>query len=145
MPGPGRRDFLQAYPPEADQAVVDHEHQVIVATRTTNQASDKQQAVVMLEETIANVGAVPREVSADAGYYSAKAVAEPSVLGTDPFIAPDQTRHGHRPPPAPQRTHPQRSVHQGPDAPQVADQTRSQEVRAAHGNRGAGLRSDQAG
>ena len=84
MPGPGRRDFLQAYPPEADQAVVDHEHQVIVATRTTNQASDKQQAVVMLEETIANVGAVPREVSADAGYYSAKAVAEPSVLGTDP-------------------------------------------------------------
>ena len=31
-----------------------------------------QQAVVMIEEVIANVGAVPREVSADAGYYSAQ-------------------------------------------------------------------------
>ena len=30
----------------------------------------------MMEETIDNVGAVPREVSADAGYYSAKAVDE---------------------------------------------------------------------
>ena len=45
MPGPGGRDFLQAY---NCQAVVDHEHQVIVAARATNQASDKQQAVVMI-------------------------------------------------------------------------------------------------
>ena len=35
MPGPGGRDFLQAY---NCQAVVDHEHQVIVAARATNQA-----------------------------------------------------------------------------------------------------------
>ena len=44
MPGPGGRDFLQAY---NCQAVVDSEHQVIVAARATNQASDKQQAVVI--------------------------------------------------------------------------------------------------
>ena len=56
MPGPGARNFLQAY---NCQAVVDHEHQVIVAARATNQASDKQQAVAMIEEVIANVGAVP--------------------------------------------------------------------------------------
>ena len=98
MPAAGGRDFLQAY---NCQAVVDSEQQVIVATRATNVASDKQQAVVMIEETIANVGVVPREVSADAGYYSATAVAELSALGTDPFIAPEKTRHGHRPPPAP--------------------------------------------
>ena len=98
MPGPGGREFLQAY---NCQAVVDHEHQVIVATRATDVASDKQQAVVMIEEAIANVGVVPREVSADAGYYSAPAVADLQALGTDPFIAPEKTRHGYKPPPAP--------------------------------------------
>ena len=74
---------------------------VIVAARATNQSSDKQQAVVMIAETIDNVGAVPREVSADAGYYSAKAVDELYALGVDPFVAPEQTRHGRVVPPAP--------------------------------------------
>ena len=73
IPAPGGKDFLQAY---NCQAVVDSAHQVIVAARAANQTSDKQQAAAMMEETIDNVGAVPREVSADAGYYSAKAVGE---------------------------------------------------------------------
>ena len=98
MPGPGGRDFLQAY---NCQAVVDHEYQVIVATRATNVASDKQQAVVMTEEVIANTGEVPQEVSADAGYYSAQAVADLQALRVDPYVAPEKTRHGHQPPPAP--------------------------------------------
>ena len=98
MPASGGRDFLQAY---NCQAVVDHEHQVIVAARATNQASDKQQAVVMIGEVIANTGTVPKEVSADAGYYSATAVAGLQALGTDPFVAPEKTRHGTRPPPDP--------------------------------------------
>ncbi len=55
----------------------------------------------MIEETINNTGAVPKEVSADAGYYSAKAVDELYALGVDPFIAPEKTRHGWVPPPAP--------------------------------------------
>ena len=98
MPASGGGDFLQAY---NCQAVVDHEHQVIVVTRATNVASDKQQAVVMIEEVIANTGEVPKEVSADAGYYSATAVADLQALGLDPFVAPEKTRHGHQPPPAP--------------------------------------------
>ena len=65
MPGPGRRCFQQSY-----------NRQVIVAARATNQPSDKGQAVSMIEEATLNVGAVPKEVSADAGYYSAKAVEE---------------------------------------------------------------------
>ena len=44
MPGPGGRVFLQAYPPRADQAVVDSQHQVIVAARATNQSSDPPKA-----------------------------------------------------------------------------------------------------
>ena len=98
MPAPGGRDFLQAY---NCQAVVDHAHQVIVAARATNQSSDKQQAAAMMRETIDNTGAVPKEVSADAGYYSAKAVDDLQALGVDPFVAPEQTRHGRVVPPAP--------------------------------------------
>ena len=55
----------------------------------------------MMEETIGNTGAVPREVSADAGYYSARVVDELYALGVDPFIAPEKTRHGRVSPPAP--------------------------------------------
>ena len=98
MPGPGGRDFQQSY---NCQAVVDSEHQVIVAARATDQPSDKGQAVSMIEEAILNVGTVPKEVSADAGYYSAKEVEELYALGVDPFVAPERTRHGWVPPPAP--------------------------------------------
>ena len=45
IPAPEGKDFLQAY---NCQAVVDSAHQVIVAARATNQASDKQQAAAML-------------------------------------------------------------------------------------------------
>ena len=98
MPGPGGRDFQQSY---NCQAVVDNAHQVIVAARATNQPSDKGQAVSMIEETVNNTGAVPKEVSADAGYYSAKEVDGLYDLGVDPFVAPEKTRHGWVPPPAP--------------------------------------------
>ena len=50
---------------------------------------------------MSNTGAVPKEVSADAGYYSAKAVEELYALGADPFIAPEKTRHGRVLEPAP--------------------------------------------
>ena len=98
MPAPGGREFVQAY---NCQAVVDSANQVIVAARATNRSSDKRQAVGMMEETIANSGAVPRELSADAGYYSAEAIENIHALGVDSFIAPDQTRHGRVVAPAP--------------------------------------------
>ena len=142
IPAPGGKDFLQAY---NCQAVVDSAHQVIVAARATNQTSDKQQAAAMMEETIDNVGAVPREVSADAGYYSAKAVDELYALGVDPFVAPEQTRHGRVVPPAPRGLHTQPSVSQGPDATEVTDQAGSAALRFADANCGAGIRPDQTG
>ena len=97
MPGPGGRDFQQAYNCQPPFIL----RQVIVSARATNIPSDKQQAVTMIEETIANAGTVPKEVSADAGYYSAQAVEGLSALGVDPLVAPDKTRHGTRPEPAP--------------------------------------------
>ncbi len=42
-----------------------------------------------------------KEVSADAGCYSARAVDGLQELGVDPYVAPEQTRHGRVPPPAP--------------------------------------------
>ena len=42
-----------------------------------------------------------REVSADAGYYSVKAVEELYALGANPFIAPEKTRPGRVLEPAP--------------------------------------------
>ena len=55
-----------------------------------------------------NTGAVPKEVSADAGYYSAKAVDGLYDLGVDPFVAPEKTRHGRVLPPAPRGRIPSR-------------------------------------
>ena len=74
---------------------------MIVAARATGQVSDKGLAVAMTRETIPNTGETPRELSAAAGYYSAQAVAELEALGVDPYIAPERTRHGTRPEPAP--------------------------------------------
>ena len=98
MPGPGGGDFQQSY---NCQAVVDSAHQVIVAARATNQPSDKNQAFGMIQETMGNTDNAPREVSADAGYYSAQAVDGLYALGVDPYVAPDQTRNGSVVQPAP--------------------------------------------
>ena len=95
---PGERDFQQAY---NCQAVADSEYQVIVAAQATNLPSDKTLAVAMIEQTVGNTGAVPKEVSADAGYYSARAVDELHALGVDPFIEPEKNRHGQAIPLAP--------------------------------------------
>ena len=67
MPAPGGPDFLQGY---NCQTVVDSAHQVIVAARATNQASDKQQAVVMMEETISNTDVVCRYSGSSGQCYS---------------------------------------------------------------------------
>ena len=98
MPRPGGKEFDQAY---NCQAAVDSGHQVIVAANVINQPSDKAQALPLVMEIENNTGSLPKEASADAGYYSAKAIEELCILRVDPFIPPDKTRHGVVPPPAP--------------------------------------------
>lgn len=98
MPLPGGRDFTQAY---NAQLAVDTTHQIIVACDVTNQPVDKAQAVPMMEQIKDNTGVLPKEMSADAGYFSAKVVEELSTSGIEPFIPPDKTRHGISLPPAP--------------------------------------------
>ena len=142
IPAPGGKDFLQAY---NCQAVVDSAHQVIVAARATNQTSDKQQAAAMMEETIDNVGAVPREVSADAGYLLGKGSRRALCSGRGPV------RRAGADPPRPgcairaPRAHTQPSVSQGPDATEVTDQAGSAALRFADANCGAGIRQIKQG
>jgi hypothetical protein len=52
------------------QAAVDADHQVIVAQRLTNHASDAHQLEPMLDHIWTNRGREPLEPSADAGYCS---------------------------------------------------------------------------
>jgi len=98
MPAPGGKHFLQAY---NAQAVVDSSHQIIVAAELTNQPSDKGQAVPLVKAIRNNTGELPSEASADAGYFSGKAVEALSALGIEPLIPPDKTRHSIPLPPAP--------------------------------------------
>jgi hypothetical protein len=98
MPAPGGKHFEQAY---NAQAAVDSAHQVIVAAEITNQPSDKGQAEPMMQAVKANTGQLPRQMSADAGYFSSEAVQTLTSDGVDVYMPPDKTKHRSSLPPAP--------------------------------------------
>jgi len=93
MPAPGGKHFEQAY---NAQAVVDGASQVIVAVEVTEQPSDRGQAVPMMKRVKENTGALPKEMSADAGYFSGDVVRELTSQGIDVYMPPDKIGHGHR-------------------------------------------------
>lgn len=82
-------DFIQGF---NAQAAVDSEAQVIVAHAVTNQPPDAEHLAPMLDRIAENCGRLPRNLSADAGYFSAENVALAEALGTDPHIAPGRER-----------------------------------------------------
>ena len=98
MPRAGGKEFIQGY---NAQAVVDSQSQIIVACEVTDEPSDKLQALPMMEKTRANLGELPREVSADAGYFSSAVIQELCALGVEPFIPPDKLRHSVHQRPSP--------------------------------------------
>ena len=88
------------------QAVVDSEHQIIVAAETTAAANDKQQAVPLAQATLENLAAagieLPRDEqgqpqpipnTADSGYFSEANVREVTTLGLDPYYATGRQKH----------------------------------------------------
>ena len=88
------------------QAVVDSQHQIIVAAEVTRQANDKQQAVPMATATFTNLAAAgierpkgadgeatPIPNTLDAGYFSEEAVEGLEKQGMDPHIATDRQKH----------------------------------------------------
>lgn len=88
------------------QAVVDGEHQIIVAAEVTRAANDKQQAVPMACAALTNLEAagiprargadgavVPIPNTADTGYFSEEAVTGLEGLGMAPYIAVERQKH----------------------------------------------------
>jgi hypothetical protein len=98
MPAPGGKHFIQAY---NAQAVVDSANQVIVAAEVTNKSTDRGQAQPMMGIVKVNTGQLPRQMSADAGYFSSDAVKNLTARGIDVYIPPDKIGHRFTLPPAP--------------------------------------------
>jgi len=73
------KEFVQGY---NAQAVVDAASQIIVAAEVTTQSNDKRQLEPMLAEMKENCTAVPKELSADAGYYSEENVTHAEAKGS---------------------------------------------------------------
>jgi transposase len=87
------------------QAVVDAEHQVIVAADLTDCAADVANLIPMTEQTLANTGQAPKEMLADAGYCSENNLTQAAELsaatGTEFLIATGRTKHDDPLPAAP--------------------------------------------
>ena len=76
------------------QAAVDAEHQIIVAADVTQQTNDKRQLVPMMQKVRENMGQLPLNTSADAGYFSQEAVTHPELAATNLHVPPERQKHG---------------------------------------------------
>lgn len=98
----GDKAFHQCY---NAAAVVDADHQVIVAAELSANAADVGTLMPMTEQTVTNTGQIPGQMLADAGYTSTAnldaAAAYTDEHGTEFFIAPGRARRDDPPPVAP--------------------------------------------
>ena len=76
------------------QAAVDAEHQVIVAAGVVARQNDADQVAPMLSQIEANTGALPAELSADAGYCSEANLALLEERGVRAYVATGRQKHG---------------------------------------------------
>jgi transposase len=83
------KSFVQGF---NAQAAVDETAQVIVACAITQEANDKQQLAPMLERVEQNLGRKPEKATADSGYFSEAAVADPKVQGVELLVAPEREK-----------------------------------------------------
>lgn len=85
----GTKTFQQAY---NIQIGVDAQAQIIVATKVVQAGVDQEQLVPLLQEVEKNLGRLPNQVSADAGYYSRAAITHQSVREVDLYVPPNQRK-----------------------------------------------------
>ena len=104
MPLSGGKQFEQAY---NAQVAVDSANQIIVAAEVINQPSDKGQATPMMQQVKENTGGLPREMSADAGYFSSDEVTKLTAAGIDAYVPLDKMCHTAKMPAAPRGRIPQ--------------------------------------
>ncbi len=130
MPLSGGKQFEQAY---NAQAAVDSANQIIVAAEVSSQPSDKGQASPMMQQVKENTGKRPREMSADAGYFSSDEVTKLTTTGIDVYMPPDKMHHTYKLPAAPRGRIPQ--------SLSIADRMR-RKLRTKRGKKRYGLRKE---
>jgi transposase len=115
------------------QAVVDREHQIIVAADVTNQANDKQQFQPMVAQAQKNVGRGHRidQISSDSGYFSEQNVQWAQRNDLDAYIATGRIKH-NQPVPARPRGRPPAGLTL---AQRMARKLRTQKGRATYAQR----------
>jgi hypothetical protein len=99
--------FIQGY---NAQAAVDHANQIIVACDVGPSSADNPQLVPMVDQITLNTGAVPNEISADAGYIADANLAALEARGIDAYVATGRQRHGKPAPSAAQPVAPETRV-----------------------------------
>ena len=82
------------------QIAVDAGHQVIVAHRLVTSPADYAALVPLVDQTRANLGRKPREVSADTGFASEANLAAMAERRIAAYLAPGRIRHGETDPAA---------------------------------------------
>lgn len=91
-----QRTFLQAF---NAQLAVEAGSQLIVAEAVTQATNDLHQLVPMVEQAITNTGVVPRQVSADSGYFDEDDIRAVESNGSEVFVATQRVKHGAPPQP----------------------------------------------
>jgi transposase len=99
--------FVQGY---NAQAAVDHANQIIVACAVGPSSADNPQLTSMVDQVIANLAAVPNELSADAGYSAEANLEALEARGIEAYVAAGRQRHGKAAPAAAQPTTPETRV-----------------------------------
>ncbi len=99
-----RDGFIQGY---NAQVAVDEAWQIIVAQHVTPVAADVNQLAPAVESIEKSLGATPKAVLADAGYWSEENVGVLAEQGVKAFIATGRTKHGDPVRPAPRGRPPQ--------------------------------------
>ncbi len=115
------------------QTVADDAHQVIVATRLRNRSADCPEFTSMLDEIERNCGTRPRQVLADAGYFSEDNAAAATRRGVDALIATGRLKHDETPPAAPRGPIPTNAT----PKQRMARKLRTKAGRAAYARRKA--------
>jgi transposase len=82
----GRKCFVQGY---NAQIAVDSHRQVIVAAEVTQQVTDREQLLPMVESIRASAKATPETVLADAGYWDTSSLRQLSGQGIQVLMSPD--------------------------------------------------------
>ena len=83
------KTFQQAY---NIQIGVDAQAQIIVAAKVVQAGVDQEQLVPVLREVERNLGRMPVQASADAGYYSKAAITHEALRGVDLHVPPNQRK-----------------------------------------------------